>query len=135
MYSEKVMEHFKHPRNMGEMKDPDGVGVEGNPTCGDVMKLYIKVKNNKIADVKFQTLGCAAAIAVSSLLTELIVGKTIEQALKIKSEEIVRQLGGLPPLKYHCSVLGLDALKMAIQDYKAKQEKKATANKLKRKEK
>ena len=132
MYSEKVMEHFKHPRNMGEMKDPDGVGVEGNPTCGDVMKLYIKVKNNKIADVKFQTLGCAAAIAVSSLLTELIVGKTIEQALKIKSEDIVKQLGGLPPLKYHCSVLGLDALKMAIQDYKIKQEKKATANKQKK---
>jgi len=129
MYSEKVMEHFKHPRNMGEMKNPDGIGVEGNPTCGDVMKLYIKVKNNKIADVKFQTLGCAAAISVSSLLTEMIVGKTIEQALKIKSEEIVKALGGLPALKYHCSVLGLDALKMAVQDYKNKQEKKATEKK------
>jgi nitrogen fixation NifU-like protein len=129
MYSEKVMEHFKHPRNMGEMKNPDGVGVEGNPTCGDVMTLYIKVKNNKIADVKFQTLGCAAALAVSSSLTELVKGKTIEQALKIKSEEIVKQLGGLPILKYHCSVLGLDALKMAIKDYKSKQDNKAAAKK------
>jgi nitrogen fixation NifU-like protein len=129
MYSEKVMEHFKYPRNMGEMKNPDGIGTEGNPTCGDVMTLYIKVKDNKIADVKFQTYGCAAAISVSSLLTEMIKGKTISQALKIKSEDVVNALGGLPQIKYHCSVLGLDALRAAIEDYKSRQQKKIKAEK------
>ena len=129
MYSEKVMEHFKYPRNMGEMKNPDGVGTEGNPTCGDVMTLYIKVKENKIADVKFQTYGCAAAISVSSLLTEMIKGKTISQVLKIKSEDVVKALGGLPQIKYHCSVLGLEALRAAIADYKSRKEKKIKAGK------
>lgn len=124
MYSKKVIKQFRYPRNMGEMKNADGIGIVGNPSCGDVLKLYIKVKNKKIASIKFQTYGCAAAIAVSSLLTQIVKGKTIEQALKLKSEDIVKALDGLPVLKHHCSLLGVDALKAAINDYKNKSQNK-----------
>ncbi len=121
MYSKEVMDHFMNPRNVGEMPDADGVGVEGNPVCGDVMKLYIKVKDDKIVDAKFQTFGCGAAIAVSSMITEMVKGKTLDEALKISKEQVAEALGGLPPQKMHCSNLGADALKKAIEDYKQKQ--------------
>uniref|UniRef100_A0A832GMF8 Fe-S cluster assembly scaffold protein NifU n=1 Tax=Caldimicrobium thiodismutans TaxID=1653476 RepID=A0A832GMF8_9BACT len=120
MYSQKVIEHFMNPKNVGEIPDADGVGIEGNPVCGDMMYLYIKVRDNLIEDIKFKTFGCAAAIAVSSILTEMVKGKTIDEAMKLTKEEIVAELGGLPPQKVHCSVLGLDALKKAIEDYKSK---------------
>lgn len=122
-YSKKLLDHFFHPKNMGKIDDVDGVGTAGNPMCGDVLQLYIKVKDNIITDIKFETLGCPAAIAVSSVLTEMAKGKTIEEALKIKSEDIVKELGGVPPYKIHCSVLGAEALKVAIEDYKKRQEK------------
>ena len=124
LYSEKVMEHFKHPRNVGEMKNPDGVGHVGNPVCGDIMELYIKVKNNKIVDAKFKTFGCGAAIATSSMITGMVKGKTIEEALKISNKAVVEALNGLPPVKMHCSVLAKDALKSAIDDYLAKKDRK-----------
>jgi len=120
LYSEKVMEHFRHPRNVGEMKNPDGIGHVGNPICGDIMELYIKVKNNKIIDAKFKTFGCGAAIATSSMITGMVKGKTIEEALKISNKAVVEALDGLPPVKMHCSVLAKDALKSAIDDYLAK---------------
>lgn len=120
MYTQKVLDHFKNPHNQGEMKDPSAVGQEGNPTCGDVMKIYIKVENNVITDIKFETLGCAAAIAVSSDLTDMVKGKTLEEALKITKDDIVNDLGGLPPVKTHCSMLGVDALHQAIKNYKEK---------------
>ena len=120
LYSEKVMEHFQHPRNVGEMKNPDGIGYVGNPICGDIMELYIKVNNNKIIDAKFKTFGCGAAIATSSMITGMIKGKTIEEALKISNKAVVEALDGLPPVKMHCSVLAKDALKSAIDDYLAK---------------
>lgn len=120
MYSQKVIEHFMNPKNVGEIPDADGVGIEGNPVCGDMMYLYIKVRDNLIEDIKFKTFGCAAAIAVSSILTEMVKGKTIDEAMKLTKEEIVAELGGLPPQKVHCSVLGLDALKKAIEDYMSK---------------
>ena len=123
LYSKKVMEHFQHPRNVGEIKNPDGVGHVGNPICGDVMKLYIKVKDNKIIDAKFKTFGCAAALATSSMVTEMVKGKTIEEALKISNRAVAEALDGLPPIKMHCSVLAEDALKAAIKDYLAKKEK------------
>lgn len=123
LYSEKVMEHFRHPRNVGEMKDPDGIGHVGNPICGDIMELYIKVKNNKIVDAKFKTFGCGAAIATSSMITGMVKGKTIEEALKISNKAVVEALDGLPPVKMHCSVLAKDALKSAIDDYLAKKGK------------
>jgi len=119
-YSKKLLDHFFHPKNMGKIKNPDGIGVAGNPICGDVLKLYIKIKENKIADIKFETLGCAAAIAVSSVLTEMVKGKTIDEALKIKNEDIVKELGGIPPQKIHCSLLGEEALKKAIKDWQSK---------------
>ncbi len=119
-YSEKVMEHFRHPRNVGEMKNPDGIGHVGNAICGDIMELYIKVKNNKIIDAKFKTFGCGAAIATSSMITGMVKGKTIEEALKISNKAVVEALDGLPPVKMHCSVLAKDALKSAIDDYLAK---------------
>ena len=122
-YSKKLLEHFFHPKNMGKIKNPDGVGTAGNPICGDILKLYIKVKNKIITDIKFETLGCAAAIAVSSVLTEMVKGKKIDEALKIKNEDIVKELGGVPPHKVHCSVLGAEALKTAIEDYKKRQAK------------
>jgi len=122
-YSEILMDHFKNPRNQGELKNPDGVGEVGNPVCGDMMKIYIKVAKNKkgeeiIKDIKFQTLGCGAAIASSSMLTELAKGKTIKDALKITREQIADKLGGMPKEKIHCSVLAAAGLKKAVADYR-----------------
>ncbi len=116
-YSNKVMEHFKNPHNVGEIENPDGTGHVGNPVCGDIMEMYIKVKDNVITDAKFKTFGCGAAIATSSMATDLIKGKTIEEALKITNKAVAEALGGLPPVKMHCSVLAEDALKSAIDDY------------------
>ncbi|MEC4684521.1 MAG: Fe-S cluster assembly scaffold protein NifU [Nitrospirota bacterium] len=123
MYSKEVMDHFMNPRNVGEMPDADGVGSEGNPVCGDMMKLFIKVKDNRIVEAKFQTFGCGAAIAVSSMITEMIKGKTLEEAMSISKEQVASALGGLPPQKMHCSNLGADALRKAIDDYRQKQGK------------
>jgi nitrogen fixation NifU-like protein len=123
MYSEKVMDHFMNPRNVGEMKNADGVGMEGNPTCGDAMELFIKVENDVIVDARFRTFGCGAAIAVSSMITEMIKGKTLDEALSISKEAVAAELGGLPPQKMHCSNLGADALRKAIEDYRSKQKK------------
>ena len=120
MYSKKVIEHFRNPRNMGEIKNADGVGTVGNPVCGDTMTLYIKVKNNRITDIKFKTFGCAAAIATSSMITELAKGKNLEEAEKITRDDVANELEGLPPIKMHCSNLAADALKAAIEDYKKK---------------
>jgi nitrogen fixation NifU-like protein len=117
LYSEKVMEHFKNPRNVGEIENPDGVGHVGNPVCGDIMELYIKVDNGIIADAKFKTFGCGAAIATSSMVTEMVKGKRIEEALKISNKAVAEALDGLPPVKMHCSVLAEEALKSAIEDY------------------
>jgi len=124
-YSDKVMEHFRNPRNVGDMENPDGVGHVGNPICGDVMELYIKVKDNVIVDAKFKTFGCGAAIATSSMVTELVKGKSIEDALKISNKAVAEALDGLPPVKMHCSVLAEEALKSAIDDYLAKSKKGA----------
>ena len=123
LYSEKVMEHFKHPRNVGEINNPDGIGHVGNPICGDIMELYIKVENDKIIDAKFKTFGCGAAIATSSMITEIVKGKTIDEALKISNETVVEALGGLPKVKRHCSVLAENALRLAIEDYLKKKGK------------
>lgn len=120
MYNDKVMDHFKNPRNFGKIENPDGVGEVGNPICGDMMKLYIKVKDNKISDIKFETLGCGAAIATSSMITEIAKGKTLEEAMKITKQNVADELGGLPPIKMHCSNLAADALHKAIEDYKNK---------------
>jgi nitrogen fixation NifU-like protein len=117
MYTEKVMEHFRNPHNMGEIPDADGVGTVGNPVCGDLMTIYIKVKDNKIEDIKFKTFGCGAAIATSSMITELARGKTLEEAMKISRGDVAENLGGLPPVKMHCSNLAADGLHAAIQDY------------------
>jgi len=125
MYSQKVMEHFKNPKNMGEMEDADGIGEVGNPSCGDVMRVYIKVGKDKhgkevITDIKFQTMGCIAAIATSSMTTELAKGKTLEEAKKITNKMVAEELGSLPPIKMHCSNLAANALKKAIEDYEKK---------------
>jgi len=117
LYSEKVMEHFKNPRNVGEMENPDGVGHVGNPVCGDIMELYIKVNDGIIVEAKFKTFGCGAAIATSSIVTEMVKGKSIEKALKISNKAVAEALDGLPPAKMHCSVLAEEALKSAIDDY------------------
>ncbi len=117
MYSEKVMEHFRNPRNVGEIKDADGIGEVGNPVCGDLMKITIKVENDRISDIKFQTFGCGAAIATSSMVTELAKGLTLEEALKISRQTVADALGGLPPKKMHCSNLAADGLRRAIVDY------------------
>ena len=123
-YSEKVMEHFKNPRNVGEIPDASGVGSVGNPICGDIMKLYIKVDENEvIADAKFKTFGCGAAISTSSMVTELVKGKTVKEALKISNRAVAEALGGLPPIKMHCSLLAEQALKSAIEDYLTKKGK------------
>jgi len=119
-YSKKVMEHFRNPRNYGRIENPDGLGKVGNPVCGDVMWLYIKVKGGKISNVKFETFGCAAAIATSSMITELAKGKTIARALALSRDNILKELGGLPPIKVHCSMLAIDALHAAIYDYLSK---------------
>lgn len=116
-YSEKVMDHFANPRNVGEMPDADGVGEVGNPKCGDIMRMYIKVDGDVISDVKFKTFGCGAAIATSSMATELIKGKKIEDALKLTNRAVMEALDGLPPVKVHCSVLAEQAIKAAVSDY------------------
>lgn len=118
------MEHFRNPRNVGEIPDADGVGTVGNPVCGDMMSIYIKVKNNRIADIKFKTFGCGAAVATSSMITELAKGKTLEEAMKITRSNVADSLGGLPPVKMHCSNLAADALHEAIKDYQKKEAKK-----------
>ena len=116
-YSEKVMDHFLHPRNVGEIENPDGVGKVGNPVCGDIMEMQLRIKDGVIMDAKFRTFGCGAAIATSSMATEMIKGKTIEEALKLTNQAVAEALDGLPPIKMHCSVLAEDAVKAAINDY------------------
>lgn len=116
-YSEKVMDHFQNPRNVGEIKDADGMGEIGNPVCGDMMTFYIKVKDDRLEDVKFKTFGCGAAIAVSSMVSDMAKGKTLDEAMKITNDSVAKELGGLPPNKMHCSNLGADALHKAIEDY------------------
>jgi len=120
MYSKELLKRFKNPKHMKEIKGADGIGEAGNPICGDVMKVYIKVKNSKIIDICFQTFGCPAAIASSDAMCELALGKTLAEAGKIASKEIVEKLGGMPKIKTHCSVLGMQTLKKAIEDYRAK---------------
>ncbi len=122
-YSKEVMDHFTAPRNVGEIKNADGMGEIGNPTCGDMMTFYIKVKDNILEDIKFKTFGCGAAIAVSSMVSEMAKGKTLDEALKITNKDVAVKLGGLPKNKLHCSNLGADALHAAIEDYKKKQDK------------
>ena len=117
-YNEKVMDHFMNPRNVGMIEDPDGHGKVGNPTCGDVMEIFIRVKDDRIEEIKFRTFGCGAAIATSSMTTEMALGKTIEEGMKITREDVAGELGGLPPNKMHCSNLAADALHMAIEDYR-----------------
>ncbi len=130
VYSEKVMDHFMHPRNVGEIPDADGVGEVGNPVCGDMMSFYIKVKDNRLDDIKFKTFGCGAAIAVSSMVSEMGMGKTLEEAMKITPDLVADQLEGLPKQKLHCSNLGAQALHKAIEDYQSKQQTaKPTATK------
>ena len=123
VYSEKVMEHFMNPRNVGEIEDADGIGEEGNPVCGDLMTFYIKVKDNRLNDIKFKTFGCGAAIAVSSMVSEMAMGKTLEEARKITPALVAKELEGLPKNKYHCSNLGAQALNKAIDDHLKKQGK------------
>lgn len=120
MYSPKVMQNFSNPQNVGEIPDADGVGTVGNPVCGDLMTIYIKIKDDRIADIKFKTFGCGAAIATSSMITQMARGKTIEEALKITRNDVANELEGLPPQKMHCSNLAADALKAAIDDYRKK---------------
>ncbi|HOZ55084.1 MAG TPA: Fe-S cluster assembly scaffold protein NifU [Clostridia bacterium] len=120
-YSQNVIEHYSNPRNVGEIINPSGIGEVGNAKCGDIMKIYIKVENEIITDVKFKTFGCGAAIASSSIATELIKGKTIFEALKIKNSDVIKELNGLPPVKIHCSVLAEEAIKEAVIDYYRKQ--------------
>lgn len=130
MYNEKVMDHFMHPRNVGEMEDPSGVGQVGNPKCGDIMKMYIKVDDNEnISDVSFQTFGCGAAIATSSMATELIKGKSVNEAMQLTNEAVVEALEGLPPVKLHCSVLAQEAVAAAIKDYREKKAAKEAEDK------
>ncbi len=120
MYSEKVMEHFRNPRNVGEIEDADGVGVVGNPKCGDIMKMYLKIEDGVIVDAKFKTFGCGSAIASSSMATEMIKGKTIEEAMQVTNKAVAEALDGLPPIKMHCSVLAEQAIKAALLDYAKK---------------
>lgn len=131
-YSEKVVEHYTNPRNVGKIEDASGIGEVGNPVCGDIMKMFIKVENNIVVDVKFKTFGCGAAIATSSISTEMIKGKTLEEALKLKNTDVVNSLGGLPPVKLHCSVLAEEAIHEAIADYYRK-EGKLTEKEIKQK--
>lgn len=120
MYSEKVMDHFANPRNVGEIENADGIGEVGNPKCGDIMKMYLKIENDKIVDVKFKTFGCGAAVATSSMATVLVKGKTIKEALDLTNKAVAEALGGLPPVKMHCSILAEEAIKSAIDDYLVK---------------
>lgn len=117
LYSEKVMDHFRHPRNVGEMPDADGIGEVGNAKCGDIMRMYIKVKDGIIIDAKFMTFGCGSAIATSSMATEMIIGKPVDEALELSNKAVVEALGGLPTHKIHCSVLAEEAVKLAVKDY------------------
>ena len=119
-YTKKVMEHFRNPRNMGEIKDADGIGTVGNPSCGDIMTIYIKVKDEKIKNIKFKTYGCVAAIASTSIATEIVKGKTLDDAYKLTRDDVANELGGLPDIKMHCSNLAADALREAIADYRKK---------------
>ena len=121
MYNEKVMEIFKNPKNVGEVENYNAIGTVGNATCGDIMKITLKIENDRIVDAKFQTFGCTAAIATSSTATDMIIGKTLDEALKITNAQVVEELEGLPPQKLHCSVLAEEAIKKAVEDYKAKQ--------------
>ena len=120
MYSKKVMDHFMNPRNVGEMENPDGVGEVGNPTCGDLMKMYLRVEDNIIKEITFQTFGCGAAIATSSMMTEMAMGKTLDEAWELTRDEVAENLDGLPPIKMHCSNLSAEALQAAIKDYRDK---------------
>ncbi|BED92896.1 MAG: Fe-S cluster assembly scaffold protein NifU [Candidatus Paraimprobicoccus trichonymphae] len=122
-YSEKVLDHFSNPRNVGTIENPDGVGEVGNAKCGDIMRVYLRVNNNVITDVKFKTFGCGAAVATSSIATEMIKGKTVDQALELTNKAVVEALDGLPQIKLHCSVLAENAVKKAIENYKEKQKK------------
>ena len=117
LYSDKVMDHFEHPRNVGEIADADGVGQVGNPKCGDIMKIYLKIENDVITDIKFETFGCGSALASSSIATEMVKGRTVEQALQLTNKEVVDALGGLPAYKLHCSVLAEQAIQAAVKDY------------------
>ena len=119
-YSDKVMDHFHNPRNVGEIEGADGVGMVGNPTCGDMMKITIKIRDERIDDIKFKTFGCGAAIATSSMITELVKGKTIKEALQITNRDVADALDGLPPIKMHCSLLAEETIRAAIEDYRAK---------------
>jgi nitrogen fixation NifU-like protein len=123
-YSQKVMDHFMNPRNVGVIEDADAIGEVGNPRCGDIMRMYLKIKNNVIEDIKFQTFGCGAAVATSSMVTELVKGKTLEEALKVTKMDVADALDGLPPIKMHCSNLAEEAIKLAIENYRKKNEKK-----------
>ncbi len=131
-YSDKVIDHYTNPRNVGKIEDASGIGEVGNPVCGDIMKMFIKVENNVITDVKFKTFGCGAAIATSSISTEMIIGKTLEEALALKNSDVVKALDGLPPVKIHCSLLAEEAIHLAIADYYRK-EGKMTEEEIKKK--
>ncbi len=124
MYSDKVMDHFTNPRNMGKMENPHGESQVGNPTCGDIMKIAIKVEDNRIKDIKFQTFGCGAAVATSSMITEMVKGKTLDEAMGISNKAVAEALDGLPPVKMHCSNLAAEALHKAIEDYKQRKKDK-----------
>lgn len=128
MYNQKVLDAFAHPQNVGEIENADGVGMVGNATCGDIMKISLKIENDVIVDAKFQTFGCAAAIATSSTATQMVIGMTVDEALKLTNARVVEELEGLPPQKIHCSVLAEEAIKKAIEDYRAKKENKVGAN-------
>ncbi len=121
MYTEKVMDHFENPRNVGELPDANGIGEVGNPTCGDITKIYLKIEDNIIKDIKFKTFGCAAAVASSSMLTEMAKGKTIEEALRITDQMVADELDGLPPQKLHCSNMAAEAMHVAVEDYRKRQ--------------
>lgn len=129
LYNEKVIEHFKNPRNVGEMENPDGIGHVGNPVCGDIMEVYIKVNDGTIVDARFKTFGCVAAIATSSMVTEMVKGKSVEEALELSNRAVAEALDGLPPAKMHCSVLAEEALRSAIEDYLSKSKKNDGGNK------
>ena len=121
-YTDRVVDHYQNPRNMGELEEPDGVGMVGNPTCGDMMQIQIRVRGDRIEDVRFKTFGCGAAIATTSVATELIKGKTIEEALQVTNRDVMEVLGGLPPVKVHCSLLAEEAIRAAVEDYRSKGE-------------
>jgi len=128
VYTEKVMDLFMNPKNAGRMENPDGVGEVGNARCGDIMKIYIRVKDDRIEDVSFETFGCASAIASSSMVTEMVKGMTLDEALALSNKEVVNALGGLPPQKIHCSVLAEEGIRAAIEDYRSKQKKGSEAS-------